>query len=139
MKIRKNNHGVSEMLGTVLLLLIAVSSFVIVHANMIFNPFSQDRPYTTIVGWKQKENIMLLHRGGESLSLQTKVKIEIDDDDPCNLVVGDYLESKFKEDGLWDIGEIFKFEYGSDLSNSMVRVTVFDVETNTIIMSETIQ
>lgn len=137
MKIRKNNNGVSEMLGTVLLLLIAVSSFVIVHANMIFNPSSQDQMYVTIVGEKKWENVTLLHRGGESLSLKTKVTFEIEGD-VYNIIVGenDYLDYNSKEDGLWNIGEILIFNQSLDLTNLDVKVTVFDVETNTIIMSE---
>lgn len=139
MKIKKNNCGISEILGTVLLLLIAVSSFVIVHANIILNPNSQDQSYVTIVGEVKGNNIMLLHRGGESLSLKTKIKFEIDEN-TYDIIVGEnnYLTSEFKADGLWNIGESLIFNQAFDLKNSIVKVTVFNVETNTIIMSETL-
>ncbi|MDH7506669.1 MAG: hypothetical protein QHH15_02630 [Candidatus Thermoplasmatota archaeon] len=135
--VKRNNYGISEMFGTVLLLSIAVSSFVIVHANLLLNPFSQDRPFTTVVGWKQGENITLLHRGGEPLSLKTKVTFEIGNNS-FNIVIGNYLDSESKYDGEWNIGEILIYNPPGfdDLADVDVKVTVFDVETNTIIMSE---
>jgi hypothetical protein len=139
MKIKKDNYAISEMLGTVLLLLIAVSSFAVVQANILLNPISQDQTYVTIKGDVKGNNIILLHRGGEPLSLKTKIKFEIDGN-AYNIIIGEnnYLTSEFKADGLWNIGESLVFIPGFDLTNLDVKVIVFDVETNTVLMSETI-
>jgi hypothetical protein len=139
MKIKKDNYAISEMLGTILLLLIAVSSFAVVQANILFNPITQDQTFVTIVGEVKGNNILLLHRGGEPLSLKTKINFEIDGN-VYNIIVGEnnYLTSEFKADGLWNIGESLIFTPGLDLTNLDVKVTVLDVETNTVLMSETI-
>ena len=137
MKIKKNNYAISEMLGSVLLLLIAVTSFVVIHANVLFNPNLDDQTFVTIVGEIKGKNITLLHRGGESLSLQTKVTFEIGEN-IFNIIIGEneYLDSKFKVDGLWNIGEKLIFKQESDLDNLEVKVTVVDVKSNTVVMSE---
>ncbi len=137
MKIKKNNNGISEMLGSILLLIIAVASFTVVHANILFNPSLDDQTYVTIVGEIKGKNITLLHRGGESLSLQTKVIFEIDEN-KFNIIIGenDYLDSKFKTDGLWNIGESLIFKQANDLDDLKVKVTIVDVKTNCVVMSE---
>jgi hypothetical protein len=137
MKIKKNNDAISEMLGSILLLIIAVVSFSVIHANILFNPFPDDQTYVTIVGEIKGKNITLLHKGGESLSLQTKAIFEIGEN-TYNIIIGenDYLDNKFKADGLWDIGESLIFKQANDLDDLRVKVTVIDVKTNCVVMSE---
>ncbi len=137
MRIKKNNVAISEMFGTVLLLLIAVVSFSIIQFNILSNEFTQDQPFVTIVGEIKGKNITLLHRGGKSLSLETKVNFEIDGN-ISNIIIGenDYLDSTSKEDSVWNIGESLIFKQDLDLNNLNVKVTVIDVERNTVVMSE---
>jgi hypothetical protein len=137
MRIKKNNVAISEMFGTVLLLLIAVVSFSIIQFNILSNEFTQDQPFVTIVGEIKGKNIILLHRGGKSLSLETKVNFEIDGN-ISNIIIGenDYLDSTSKEDSVWNIGESLIFKQDLDLNNLKVKVTVIDVERNTVVMSE---
>jgi hypothetical protein len=73
MKIKKNNDAVSELIGSVLLLLIAVTVFVVIQANILSYPTPVQEPFVTIIGEIQGKNITLLHRGGEPLSLKTRV------------------------------------------------------------------
>jgi FlaG/FlaF family flagellin (archaellin) len=140
MKIKKNNDSVSEVLGTILLLLIAVTIFVIIQAHILSNPTPHQQPYVTIVGEIQGKNITLLHSGGEPLSLQTKVTFEIGEN-VINIVIweNDYLDSKLKIDGEWNIGESLIFSQESELNNLYVKVTVVDVVSNTIVMDEILQ
>ena len=138
MRIKKNNVAISEMFGTVLLLLIAVVSFSIIQFNVLSNnEFTQDQPFVTIVGEIKGKNITLLHRGGKSLSLETKVNFEIDGN-ISNIIIGenDYLDSTSKEDSVWNIGESLIFKQDLDLNNLKVKVTVIDVKGNTVVMSE---
>ena len=137
MRIKKNNVAISEMLGTILLLLIAVVSFTVIQFNVLSNQFTQDQPFVTIIGEIKGKNIILLHRGGKSLSLQTKVNFEIGEN-IYNIIIGEneYLDSTFKADGVWNIGESLIFKQELDLNNLKVKVTVIDVERNTIVMSE---
>ena len=140
MKIKKNDDGISELLGTILLLLIAVTVFVIIQAHILSSPAPHQQPYVTFVGEIHGKNITLLHCGGEPLSLQTQVEFKIDEN-IFNIVVGDndYLESKYKSDGIWNIGECLIFNYGSELNNFYVKVTVLDVISDTFVMDEVLQ
>jgi len=137
MKIKKNNGAISEIIGSILLLLIAVTIFVVIQANILSNQTSDQELYVTITGEIQGKNITLLHKGGEPLSLQTRVSFKIDEN-ITNIIVGenDYLDSIFKQDDEWNIGERLIFNQGSDLSNVNVRVTVVDVYSNTVVMDE---
>jgi hypothetical protein len=140
MKIKKNNDAITEILGTILLLLIAVTCFIIIQANILSSPSPHQQPHVTIVGEIQGKNITLLHGGGEPLSLQTKVKFEIGEN-IFNIIIGEneYLDSKFKVDGVWNIGESLIFKQEFVLNNLKVKVTVVDVESNAIVMSEILQ
>jgi len=140
MKIKKNNDAITEMFGTILLLFIAVTIFVIIQANILSNPTPHQQPYITIVGEIQGKDITLLHSGGEPLSLQTRVTFEIGEN-VINIVIGenDYLDSNYKADGVWNIGERLIFSQESDLSNLYVKVTVVDVVSNSIVMDEILQ
>ena len=139
MKIKKNNDAVSELIGSVLLLLIAVTVFVVIQANILSYPTPVQEPFVTIIGEIQGKNITLLHRGGEPLSLKTRVSFKIDEN-ITNIIIGEnnYLDSKFKVDGEWNIGERLIFNQESELNDIKVRVTVVDVYTNTVVMDETL-
>ena len=73
-------------------------------------------------------------RGGEALSLDTKVIITIDGN-PQSVSVGEYL-TEVKEDNLWGIGEGFVYPVGRE---ERVEVTVVDIESNSVIMLGTFQ
>jgi hypothetical protein len=139
MKIKKNNDAVSELIGSVLLLLIAVIVFVVIQANILSYPTPVQEPFVTIIGEIQGKNITLLHRGGEPLSLKTRVSFKIDEN-ITNIIIGEnnYLDSRFKEDGEWNIGERLIFNQESELNDIKVRVTVVDVNSNTVVMDETL-
>lgn len=115
----KRDEAVSQMIGTVLLLLIALACLSSVYMYVLSYPMLNPAPHVEIVGTVERRNmidttglgnyeeyrdIVLTHRGGESLPLDSKVLMSIGDT-VDNITVGDYLDSESKDDGVWSIGE----------------------------------
>lgn len=151
LKITKRNHAVSEVLGTILLLLISVMIFSVVYLSFFSVDVKPSTPTVNLAGSIKENNLILEHCGGEPLSLDTEVsiilqdgtntKLEIKDDDgqqPPNY----YLPSPGRDNNKWDIGERFTYDL-QDLSNyqiyNPIEVNVVDVESNSLIMSGTFQ
>jgi len=131
----RSNQMVSEIIGTVLLLAITVAIFSTIYSFVISYPSPSSPTLVQIVGSVEGENIILEHRGGEAISLDSKLKIDLGDviDE---IVIGDnnYLEDKYKEDGLWNIGEKIRypFEYNEGIVEAKIIAT--DEKTNSLVM-----
>jgi len=140
----KSNKALSEVLGTILLLGITVSVFSVVYASFFSIEVGPSAPYVNIVGTIEDNNLILEHRGGNSLELDTKVIFYLQDGTTHNCRIGDadYLNSSYKNDGEWGIGERFVFPL-STLSNYVqfepIDVMVVDMTSNTVIMMGTLQ
>ena len=142
MKIRKFGNGaVSEVFGTIVLLVISVILFTAVYASFFAVEVNPAPPSVNIVGTIEDNNIILAHRGGEQLDLNTKVIISPDSGTTENLKVGDKLPDELKSDDYWDIGEdlILNLDDLEDYTRfDNIRVTVVDIASNTVIMSGTL-
>jgi len=139
-KIRSKNKAVSEVLGTVLLLLISVTLFSAVYISFFSIEIKPSTPSVNIVGTIEKNRLVLEHRGGESLSLNTEIILRYNGGTTQSIQVnnGSYLVNQHKNDGKWNIGERFAYPL-SELSNfarfDPINVTVVDVESNSILMT----
>jgi len=140
----KSNNALSEVLGTILLLGITVSVFSVVYASFFSIEVGPSSPYVNIVGTIENNNLILEHRGGKSLELDTKVIFYMQDGSTHNCIVGDadYLITIYKNDGEWGIGERFVFPLNS-LSNYVpfepIDVLVVDITSNSVILRGTLQ
>ena len=72
LKIKKNNKAVSEVLGRVLLIAIAVSAFTIVYINFLSDEGPSETTYVTIVGWIENGNLIFEHQRGEGINIDSK-------------------------------------------------------------------
>ena len=134
----KNNRGklaVSEIIGVVLLLAMAVSLFVMVQVIVLSYPFEPTAPSVNIVGSISEGNILLEHHGGDSLSLKTRIIFAINDTTDYEIITGedDYLIIS-DGDNYWEIGEILSYTPSDDIAGKKVSATVVDVQTNSIVM-----
>ena len=136
MKNNRKNIAVSDVVGTIVLLGITVALFSTLCVGVLSYPFSPSEPAVNIVGTRDGTDLILEHRGGEALSLDTKVIITIGDDSPLPLIVGDYLTPEEKRDNRWGIGEGFVYDVGE---GERVVITVVDIESNSVIMLGTFQ
>ena len=76
LKKTRKNYGVSEVLGTILLLAISVTLFSTVYAAFFSIQPGPSTPAVNIVGTIENNSLVLEHRGGESLGLNTSLIIE---------------------------------------------------------------
>lgn len=148
MKIKREDEAVSEIVGTILLLLIAMAVLSSVYMYVLSYPLPNPAPHVEIVGtlegrnriltglgtYEEECDIVLTHRGGESLSLlDLKVLIAIDNTVE-NITIGDYLDSKSKEDGRWGIGEQLVLP-ARDITNLQIEITVVDTVSDSVIFT----
>jgi hypothetical protein len=104
MKNDRSNSAVSEIIGTMLLLIIAVAAFSTVYMNVLSDEGPTPYIHNTIVSYVDGLNIVLEHHGGDPLSLDTLITITIG---PSKDIITpkEYLSAKDKADGEWNVGE----------------------------------
>ena len=113
MKNRRADTGVSEIIGIVLLLLMAIALFSAVYLfvmNEALDVSEKASPSATVLGTIGGSDIILEHRGGDALSLDTKIMITISGV-TYNMTVGDLLNDESNGDGKWNIDFCFKVFY----------------------------
>ena len=104
-KIKINNKAVSEILGSVLLIAIAVSAFTIVYLNVLSDQGPSPETHVTIVGKMESENVVFEHRRGEGIDIDSKISLYFEGNLLFHGKVTDLLNSASLENDMWDIGE----------------------------------
>ena len=128
---RRRNKAVSEIVGTVLLLGIAIAMFALVQL-FAFGLLSENpnSPSVRLFATIDDNTIYVFHNGGEELSLDTKIIFTIDDN-IINRTAKEIINSTTDNgDKFWNIGE--KLSYSP--AGSEVSVIVVDVSSNSVIM-----
>jgi flagellin-like protein len=147
-KIIKNKKAVSEIVGTIMLLGMAVALFTIVHLMAVNYPFNEPRPSVRLSATIDNDTVIVVHQGGESLPLDTKLMFALKNEtfeDDIITNASDKLDSYTSNgDKYWGIGEKLLYNTSVDypslyLSNFQVRITVIDVDTNSVIMQGTVR
>ena len=135
MNIRKEKNGVTAVISTVLLLSMAIAFFSILSVVVLSIPSTPSSPSANLISMVDGEYLMIEHRGGHPLSLDTKIIIKTDTATE-EIRAGDnnYLNEKTKDNQMWDLGEVFIYN-NPDFDGKNVHVTVVDVESNSIIMT----
>jgi hypothetical protein len=129
----RSNSAVSEVMGTILLLMINVGLFSVVAISVFnFLPFTP-APSADIICQVNGDSIILTHRGGDELSLGTKIGFS-NNTGIKYIVVGDYLDAKSKEDGKWSVGEQIVYS-NINLLDNKIQVTIIDPSSNSFILS----
>ena len=140
-KIKRGNKAVSDVVGTILLLIIAVSIFSVLYfvvLSPVFMPDSHSAPVSVdIIGTIEGNNIILEHRGGDAISLDSTLLVNIGGLKQKS-TVKDYLNNESKEDGNWNMGERLVYPAG-DITGLQVEVTVIDEGCNYVIISGSLQ
>ena len=146
-KIKRKNlrfeDAVTELVGTMILLLIAVSVMAFVYVT-VFNGLEPEEDINCeIVGKLESGDIVFTHYGGDSLDLNSSVTIELAGQSET-FVVGDHLDSESSQDGVWNIGErLVLINYTNLQSDDTDLPNVFgkirDVISNSLVFYGTIQ
>ena len=143
-RFKHQNKAVSEVLGTVLLLVISVSVFTVVYASFFSVDLGSDVPSVSLIGVIENNNLIILHQGGEDIGLDTRVIMSPipNVDGSQNVEVNDYLDPDETKDGKWNIGESFNFDLDTlsgFLEFNLLDVMVVDTDSQTVIMMGTIK
>jgi len=143
--IRKAKKAVSDVIGTILLLGMAVSLFSVLSVIVLSYPFEENPPTVNLIGYVDANEIVIEHRGGESLSFDTKIALVIDDALVYSSTVGDNLnETSSNNDNYWNLGEYVLIDSTKDPINQnildkQVEITIIDISSNSIVLSGILQ
>lgn len=145
-KLIQNKKGVSEIVGTVLLLGMAIALFAIVHIvalNVI--PFASDAPSVRINVEITNKTIFFQHDGGDPLALDTTKVIFSDVSgtpiEPSHQLKNfTFLPKDTDPKDLWNIGEILAYtptpeNFALNFENKRIQIMIIDINSNSIIMN----
>jgi len=133
MNLKRTNNAVSEIIGTVILLAIAISTISAVYATVLSDSGPFEDTIVTVVGRLDGGDVVFEHRSGEPLDLNSKVLLTIGGIKLSPMTLDYLLDDKSKSDGLWNIGEAIVFS-DIDVTGLQVEVTVIDEETNSVVL-----
>ncbi len=139
--LRNSNEMVSDLVGTMVLLAISVVIFSSLYGMVLSYPFASDPATVTIIGTIDGNNIILEHRGGEALGLETTIPITIAGeklliDGRIPTVLDLLIDSN--GDGLWNIGERLVCNFTYDPAKLEADVMAIDVESNSLVLTGTL-
>lgn len=140
--IKGNKKAVSEVIGTILILTISVSLFSVVYASFFSIDVSPSTPAVRIVGTISNNNLILDHKGGDMLKLDTKTILDYGNGDRREMKIDEsnYMADASKSDGFWNIGENFKFDLAGLTGFNRfdpIDIMVVDVDSNSVVMMGT--
>ena|GEM_PF-7118726 len=132
-------EAVSEVLGTILLLGIAVSLFSIVYVSVLSVPANPPTPSANIAFSVEENTIYLDHYGGTPLSLDTLVMMNIN-----GLKIQKTIETIESSlawdtnlDGEWSVGERLAY-FNNNISGNKIEMSIVDTISNSLIIKATI-
>jgi uncharacterized repeat protein (TIGR01451 family) len=136
-RFKDSNNMVAEIIGTVLLLGIAVAIFSTLYVVVFSYPFPTSSPNVTLIGTIEGSYIIIEHHSGEALSLDTEIMVgEINNMD--SFAVGDLLDDESKKDGVWNIGERIVYPFKYNISRTQVEIMTVDTVSNSLILIGTL-
>jgi len=142
-RFKDSNNMVAEIIGTVLLLGIAVAIFSTLYVVVFAYPFPTSSPNVTLIGTIEGSNIIIEHHSGEALSLDTEIPIIIDGEkvligDNRTPTARDLLDDASKKDGVWNIGERIVYPFVYNINGTQVEIMTVDVESNSLVLIGTL-
>jgi uncharacterized protein YegL len=128
-----------------MLLAIAVVICSVLYSIVLSQPIPQTPPKVTLVGTVIGTNIIIEHRGGDDLSLDTKIILSINQPNQVyTFTAMQGLDDNSLNNGKWNVGEQFKHSlnnltnYIYNENSKVAEVTIVDPDSNTIVMMGTL-
>jgi len=134
---KESSDLVAEIIGTVLLLGIAVSIFSTLYVVVFSYPFPTSSPNVILIGTIEGNNIIIEHNGGEALSLDAEIIIG-ETNNMNSFAVGDFLDDESKINGVWNIGEKIFYPFEYNISRTQVEIMTVDTDSNSLILIGTL-
>jgi len=136
-KRKHNNDAVSEVVGVILLLGMAVTVFSLVYFSLMSAPAPVPSPDLNILGFIEDGNITIQHCGGEALDSETILQISLAGI-RTDVSIEDYLVD-LNQDGLWQMGEKVIYPPNHDLNNIEVGIGIADRYSNSLVLLGNLQ
>ncbi|MCD6447878.1 MAG: type IV pilin, partial [Thermoplasmata archaeon] len=145
--------GVSEVVGTILLLAIAIATFSVfaIYVMSSTSP-SVSSPDLNLVGYiNEEQHIVIEHKGGESVKLENiKITVWKGEVDSCmyhfdsngHLMGENAMFNDSNSNEKWDVGEYIEIDATAvfgNIENWQISATVVDEESNSVIFSGILQ
>ena len=122
-----DEHAVSEILDTVLLLGVAIVAFGIISSTIFPLPLPSNPPNVKLSAYIRGDYLFIEHMGGDALQFnKTEVSVTIGGESKPKSPL-----HEINRDGLWECGEYVSYFYNT---TDLVEVLVIDTVTNTIIL-----
>jgi hypothetical protein len=132
----RKNLAVSEIMGTIILLGISTTSISGISYYVLSAPAPVPAPIVEISGMIEDNHLIVTHRGGEPLDLDTVLIVNIGGN-TNHYKAGDFLDSEAKDDGMWNLGEkvIYPiFDYYESSNDNEVKFMMSDSVSNSLII-----
>ena len=143
LKKKFDNKAVNDIVGTLMLLLIAIGIFSVLYIFVFSIEVTEQPPSANIIGYVYDDKAYFEHWGGSPINLsEMEITFNVDGVDyPKNATdPGFFIDNEILEgdSGSWEIGEVLYYE-NSMFNNSYVSVIIVDVITNSFLMEGIIQ
>lgn len=135
---KRKNNAVAQLLAACMLLIMALIIMSMVYMYYLSYPAPESKPHVEISGSLEADNIVLTHKGGIDIKLDTKINFIIGINETIGRVK-DYLDAESKADDRWNIGERVVYTPSQNISGLHVSVSVIDEESDYILFSATFQ
>jgi len=142
----KGKEGVSEIIGTVLLLAIAVIIFSSLIVYVLSMDTSPSAPSVHMVGSMDDNAIATVeNRGGDSIPIEDIRVVVKKGDNQSHTLEGSALSAVFhdaNDNGRWDVGDYIELDCTSmfgEVARWRISVAIIDRPSNSIIMSGVLQ
>ena len=148
LKNMRSKYAVSEVIGVVLLLGIAISLFAILNFFVTSFSVHESGPLVSLTGTIDKLNtvINIKNNGGESLEGETNISITIGTNTyqrSVNEILNHtdnrwelFTSSNDKNPDKWDFSETVQFRFNDiDITDKYIQATVVDPTKNTMLLS----
>ena len=115
----RNEHAITEVVGTSLLVLVAVATFTLIFMSNFPPTFPPVKANIDLMGCVRGENAIIEHIGGHSLS---SYEIYIDGE-----LYEDARHTDTNGNGLWDIGECYIPSVILENEDEMVNIAIYQL------------
>jgi hypothetical protein len=143
MKKERTQQAVTAILGTVMLMGMALSLFAMLNILVFSIPFHPASPSVSLIGWiNESDYIHIEHNGGEPLPPETKVYITIGTTRYNRTIEAEQILFDTTKPGELNFGEtllISPLTAPSEYQNSNIAIVIVDPESNSIVMSGSLQ
>lgn len=136
MSILNKKNAVSEIVGTILLLGLAISVFSVLYLSVLGYTFHTDSPNPNILAYVEGNCIIVEHQGGEDVSPDTAVRLDLGDG-PISFTVGNLLIDS-NGDGKWNLGERLVYEFHYSIDKYTASIDSVDIKQNELLIVVTL-